>query len=64
MGNISTGIGSAHICNYRDFLICDDIKKVLEQFFKDQSPALWSTGVYDLAKRSQKTIDGNGGCFK
>ncbi|KAK6742046.1 hypothetical protein RB195_009735 [Necator americanus] len=48
----------------QDFQTRDDIKKALEQFFKEQSPAFWSKGIYDLPKRWQKTIDANGAYFK
>ncbi|KAK6764755.1 hypothetical protein RB195_024907 [Necator americanus] len=40
----------------------DDIKKALEQFFREQSPAFWRKGIYDLPR--QKTIDANGAHFK
>ncbi|KAK6743043.1 hypothetical protein RB195_010357 [Necator americanus] len=48
----------------QDFQTRNDIKKALEQFFKEQSPAFWSKGIYDLPKRWQKTIDANGAYFK
>ncbi|KAK6751513.1 hypothetical protein RB195_003108 [Necator americanus] len=48
----------------QDFQTPDDIKKALEQFFKEQSPAFWSKGIYYLPKRWQKTIDANGTYFK
>ncbi|KAK6750706.1 hypothetical protein RB195_002589 [Necator americanus] len=32
----------------QDFQTRDDIKKALEQFFKEQSPAFWSKDIYDL----------------
>ncbi|KAK6756246.1 hypothetical protein RB195_014569 [Necator americanus] len=48
----------------QDFQTCDDIKKALEQFFKELSPTFWSKGIYDLSKRWQKTIDANGAYFK
>ncbi|KAK6753879.1 hypothetical protein RB195_013082 [Necator americanus] len=48
----------------KDFQTRDDIKKALEQFFKEQSPAFWSKGIYDLPKRWQKTIDANEAYFK
>ncbi|KAK6753878.1 hypothetical protein RB195_013083 [Necator americanus] len=48
----------------QDFQTRDDIKKALEQFFKEQSPAFWSKGIYDLPKRWQKTIDANEAYFK
>ncbi|KAK6761123.1 hypothetical protein RB195_022259 [Necator americanus] len=48
----------------QDFQTRDDIKNALEQFFREQFPAFWSKGIYDLPKRWQKTIDVNGPCFK
>ncbi|KAK6747274.1 hypothetical protein RB195_000467 [Necator americanus] len=48
----------------QDFQTRDDIKKPLEQFFKDHSPAFWSKGIYDLPNRRQKTMDANGAHFK
>ncbi|KAK6750066.1 hypothetical protein RB195_002202 [Necator americanus] len=48
----------------QDFQTREDIKKALEQFFKDQSPAFWSKGIYDLPRRWQKTIGANGAYFK
>ncbi|KAK6725765.1 hypothetical protein RB195_004217 [Necator americanus] len=50
--------------NGQDFQTRDDIKKALEQFFKEQSPAFWSKGIYDLSIRWQQTIDANGAYFK
>ncbi|KAK6725990.1 hypothetical protein RB195_004358 [Necator americanus] len=38
----------------QDFQTRDDIKKTLEQCFKEKSPAFWSKGIYDLPKRWQK----------
>ncbi|KAK6733469.1 hypothetical protein RB195_017302 [Necator americanus] len=48
----------------QDFQTRDDIKKALEQLFKEQSSAFWSKGIYDLPRRWQKTIDANGAYFK
>ncbi|KAK6737553.1 hypothetical protein RB195_019951 [Necator americanus] len=47
----------------QDFQTRDDIEKALEQFFKEQSPAFKSKGIYDLPKR-WKTIDANEAYFR
>ncbi|KAK6765130.1 hypothetical protein RB195_025173 [Necator americanus] len=35
----------------QEFQTRDDIEKALEQFFREQSPAFWSKGIYAVPKR-------------
>ncbi|KIH62292.1 hypothetical protein ANCDUO_07426 [Ancylostoma duodenale] len=52
-----------HHLDDQHFQTRDYIKRELVQFFKGQSPAFWSKGIYDLTECWQKNIDANEAYF-